>query len=64
MAEIADKIRLHRTLRIVRAAADWEWEAQMLSASEYAALVLLRPLCRPSIRRSLLIDKDTGCSLN
>jgi hypothetical protein len=38
MAEIADKLRLQRTIRIVRAAAVWEREAQLLSRAEYEAL--------------------------
>ena len=31
MSEIADKHRLQHTIAIVRAAADWEYEAQLLS---------------------------------
>jgi hypothetical protein len=38
MPEIADKLRLQRTIAIVRAAADWEREAQLLSRQEYEAL--------------------------
>jgi hypothetical protein len=36
--EIADKHRLQRTIARVRAAADWEREAQLLSRQEYEAL--------------------------
>ena len=39
MPEIANKIALHHTLRIVRAAADWEREAQLLSGAEHGALL-------------------------
>lgn len=38
MAEIADKLRLQRAVRIIKAAAAWEREAQMLSAREYEDL--------------------------
>ena len=38
MPEIADKHRLQHTIQVVRAAADWEREAQMLTRAEYAAL--------------------------
>jgi hypothetical protein len=34
MAEIADKLKLQRTIRIVRAAAEWEREAQLLGGAE------------------------------
>jgi hypothetical protein len=38
MPEMADKFRLQRTIQRVRAAADWEREAQMLSSAEYETL--------------------------
>jgi hypothetical protein len=38
MPEIADKFRLQRTIAILRAAAAWEREAQMLTRAEYEAL--------------------------
>ena len=39
MPEIADKFRLQRTIAILRAAAAWEREAQMLSRQEYDNLL-------------------------
>jgi hypothetical protein len=38
MTEMADTFRLQHTIAIVRAAADWEREAQLLSRPEYEAL--------------------------
>jgi hypothetical protein len=39
MSEIADKHCLQHTIQIVRAAAEWEREAQLLSRQEYESLV-------------------------